>query len=148
MPTRSQVLLDPGLLSHREFAADEPAHLSEHPTALFILRTPDGTVGVRVEVLRAKTVAGPQRYDADTVGGEPHRVGNAGRSRALNRGLPQDVLVTLSEPGEGNAYEGMVDARSRVVCRGGRCRRLKAGIFGGDHPQVAAGVINGDRAHG
>jgi len=142
------VVFDPSALAHGQFAAHEATHLGQHPAAFLVLRPADRPVGMGVEVLRAQAVPRTQRYDAHTVGAEPEVIGYGSRSRALDGGPPKHLLIALGQACEGHPHQGAVDARTRVVCRGGRRRRLQGSVFGRDGAQLATGVIDGDGAHG
>jgi hypothetical protein len=147
MSARAQVFFDAGSLAHGELAPDEATHLTQYPCALRVLGPADRAVGVRIEVLGAQAVAGPQGDNTDAVGGQSHGVGDGGRRSPLDSGLPEDLLVTLGKPSKGAAHEGMVDAGGRVVCRRGRCCGLQRLVLGGNRTQLAASMVDGDGAH-
>ena len=147
MPTRTEVLLDPGTLSDWKLAPHEAPHLGQSPAALLVLGPADRAVGMGVEVLRPQAVPRPQGDDTHAVGRQAHGIGNGGGRRAFDRGAPQDLLVTLGKPSKGRANQCVVDARARVVCRSGRRRCLQARVFGRDDPQLTARIIDGDGAH-
>ena len=148
MSTTAEMLVDAGLLPNRHLAPHIAAHLGQHPAALVVLRAADGAVGMGVEVLRPQAVASAQRHDAHTVGGHPHGARDRGRRGALDRGVPQHLLVSDRQPLEGRTHQVVVDGRRRVVCRCGRCGGVEDRVLGRHGAQLSARRIDRRRLDG